>query len=54
MQNLLPYLLACSLLSALMTWAITYFSLRRRAWRIEIESWKAARRFYRNANNTPQ
>ena len=42
------YIVLAALLSALLTWTITYFGMRRRAWRIEIESWKAARRYYRH------
>jgi len=40
------YIIAAAIISALLSWAITYFGMRRRAWRIERESWKAARRYY--------
>ena len=46
MKDLLPYLLTTAILSAGFTFTITWYGLRRRAWRIEIESWKAARRYY--------
>ncbi len=40
------YIIASALLSAMFTFTITWIFLRRRAWRIEVESWKAARRYY--------
>ncbi len=42
------YIIAAALISGVCSFAITYFSMRRREWRIEVESWKAARRYYRH------
>ena len=42
------YIIAAALISAALSWFITWIFLRRKAGRIEIESWKAARRYYRH------
>ena len=42
------YIIAAALISGLLSWAITFFGMRRREWRIERESWKAASRYYRH------
>ena len=42
------YIIAAAIISAFLSWCITYYFMRRSAWRIEIESWKAARLYYRH------
>lgn len=42
------YIVAAAIIGALLSWFITYYAMRRKAGRIEIESWKAARRYYRH------
>ena len=42
------YIIAAAVISGILSFLITYLGMRRKHHRIEIESWKAARRYYRH------